>query len=70
MIVNKESLKVEFDDVVTDQDGGEWSQICKECVDAMDIEKSLLDDVGSGICGVKGCSNESDYYIDFEQHKY
>ena len=67
---------IEFDDVVqnpqdwVDNDGcGEmWSQICGECQDKYsDKVVGLLDDYGSGICGVKGCGNEDDsvVYIDF-----
>ena len=56
-------LEEKFDDVVEDE--GLWSQICKGCVEELYVSKSLLDDTGSGICGVKGCSNKADYYIDF-----
>jgi hypothetical protein len=67
---------IEFDDVVqnpqdwVDNDGcGEmWSQICGECQDKhSDKVVGLLDDYGSGICGVEGCENEDDsvVYIDF-----
>lgn len=52
-----------FDDVTTSE--GTWSQVCKSCVDHLEIQESMLDDAGSGICGVEGCDQESNYYIDF-----
>lgn len=58
--------KSEFDDITKDGNGQEWSQICSKCVTKKGIKESTLDDAGSGICGIKGCSNESDYYIDFK----
>ena len=54
-----------FDDV-TYGDEGVWSQICSACVEKLGVCDSQLDDSGSGICGVQGCWNEADYYIDFE----
>ena len=57
---------ISFDDVVKDDDGHLWSQICSECAKKVKPGKHSLDDVGSGICGVEGCENEADYYIDFE----
>ncbi|GHU42322.1 hypothetical protein FACS1894111_06070 [Clostridia bacterium] len=42
-----------------------WTQICKSCTKKHEIEEKLLDEAGSGICGVEGCENESDYYLDF-----
>ena len=58
-----------FDDVVTDEDGEKWSQLCighseqmgKECT------KHFINSMGCGICGVKGCDVESEYYIDFQK---
>lgn len=59
--------EVIFDDVTLKSNEGDnhWSQICKTCVEKHNIPEEKLDDVGSGICGVEGCSNESDHYIDF-----
>jgi len=57
-----------FDDI-TDQDNGlkMWSQICKCCTEKHNIDtKYLEEDAGNGICGVEGCENEADHYIDFE----
>ena len=54
-----------------------WSQICDNCISTHQIgvvtlpnkkKMDILDDAGSGICGVKGCDNESDNYIDFPHH--
>ena len=43
-----------------------WSQICENCVTAHDIPRIMLDtDRGYGICGIEGCANEADHYIDF-----
>ena len=57
-----------FDDVVKDQDGHLWSQICLKCVEKynLEIKKDCLSDAaGFAICGVKDCNNENEYYIDF-----
>ena len=68
---------IEFDDVVINPseyiDSGDrvievWSQICGGCQDKYsDKLVGLLDDHGSGICGIKGCGNDDDsvLYIDF-----
>lgn len=62
--MNKELIKM-FDDV-SDSEYGKWSQICPSCVKKLRIKERSLDNAGQGICGVEGCSNESDYYIDFD----
>jgi len=61
---------IQFDDVVTDSDGLQWSQICGDCIkehEPEDINLANIAKEGSGICGVKGCSNDNDsvVYIDF-----
>jgi hypothetical protein len=56
---------IKFDDFVVDADGGVWSQVCNGCVDNHKIDEKHLSDEGSGICGVNGCDNESDKYIDW-----
>ena len=61
-----------FDDYVEDYKGGRatgvWTQICQHCVLTRSIPLSALERwKGSGICGVKGCNNESDHYLDFPQ---
>lgn len=58
---------VRFDDVTKadEESSYSWSQICLSCVDEHKIDNKVLDNAGSGICGVEGCWNESDYYIDF-----
>jgi hypothetical protein len=59
---------IKFDDANRKRNDGlnDWSQVCQHCVDKYHIDHSKLDDAGSGICGVSGCSNEADYYIDFQ----
>jgi hypothetical protein len=64
--------RVEFDDFTQDaaDNGGRyWTQMCKKCVDKHGIDEKLLDNAGQGICGVAGCENESDYYVDFPEHE-
>ncbi len=56
---------INFDDYTKNDDGTLWAQICNTCVVNYQVENKLLDDSGSGICGVLGCENEADYYIDF-----
>ena len=56
---------IEFDDW-TVGDYGTWSQVCNDCTKSFD--HSLLSDCpGEPICGVKGCENIADYYIDFSK---
>ncbi len=62
--MNFNYLGVEFDDVTMD-DGHKWSQICKSCSEKVSVSNKMISDPGSGICGVEGCGNEADYYIDF-----
>ena len=55
-----------FDDFATNEDGSCWAHICKSCVERYKISETLLDDgCGGGTCGVQGCENEADFYIDF-----
>tara|TARA_R110000803_G_scaffold114067_1_gene182539 strand:+ start:9304 stop:9675 length:372 start_codon:yes stop_codon:yes gene_type:complete len=58
-----------FDDVVTDKDGEKWSQLCIGHSGQMEDEgtKHFINSMGDGICGVKGCDVESEYYIDFQK---
>ena len=43
-----------------------WSQVCDEHL--LDFPDTMHDcNSGSGICGVKGCQNEADHYIDFDE---
>lgn len=60
-----------FDDI-TDFDGGItfWSQICDKCAKEHNIEDRILDlNSGNGICGVEGCENEADHFIDFPNNE-
>lgn len=59
---------VTFDDYTVDEHGT-WSQICNDCVIKESANIRYVDTdfhTGHGICGVKGCNNESDHYIDFK----
>jgi hypothetical protein len=56
-----------FDDVVND-DGHEWTQVCKEHVEHLENEPNAgghLNAGGYGTCGVVGCEKESYFYLDF-----
>lgn len=61
----KQFRSITFDDVSTDDNGHDWTQVCERCVQMYQFPVGLLDSAGNGICGVQGCSNESDYYLDF-----
>ncbi len=56
---------IKFDDFVVDKEGGVWSQVCISCFQKMEVNSARTDNSGSGICGVKGCSDESDTYVDW-----
>lgn len=64
-----ENEVVRFDDFVQDKENGHyWGHICKECVKKYGISEMFLDNgCGDGICGVQGCENEADFYIDFPE---
>jgi hypothetical protein len=66
--------KAIFDDFTTNEEGFEteyWTQICDSCYKKLNLNKKYVDEnAGSGICGVKGCSNESDHYYDFNPEEW
>lgn len=71
MIEKMKFKNVKFDDYCKEEDsstGIAWSQICKNCVNKHNINDSCLSDIPhESICGVEGCEEEADYYIDFEE---
>lgn len=69
MPVIAEKITVCFDDVTADEDGHKWTQVCRYCKNKYSIPDNLLDECGSGICGIKGCNREADYYLDFPQDR-
>lgn len=62
-----QNASVTFDDVVKDEYGA-WSQVCFSCINKHQFDKDVLRDTGSGICGISGCTNESDRYINLDQY--
>ena len=52
--------------MVTDEDGHQWSQVCVGHGEIIEEEfkENGLTEGGGGICGVAGCSFESDFYLD------
>jgi hypothetical protein len=65
--IEKHCIKMEivrFDDAERDENGNIWSQICSSCAKKYYSQSLNLDESGSGICGVQGCENQADYYID------
>ena len=42
-----------------------WTQLCSDHAKQI-TQPNSLDDCGSGICGVEGCWEESEYYLDFD----
>jgi len=55
---------VAFDDITVDE-YGEWSQICQECLDNHNLHAREDYPGEECTCGVVGCQNQADYYIDF-----
>lgn len=41
-----------------------WTQICPKCRE--NYFPAVNDSAAQGICGVKNCNNEAEYYLDFE----
>jgi len=57
---------VPFDDFVK-EDEKVWSQVCNKCIKKYYWRKeSLSKTTNTCICGVKGCNNNADYYINFK----
>jgi hypothetical protein len=54
-----------FEDYVNEMDGSVWSYICN--FHSTRVPEARLDSAGKCdcLCGVKGCENTSDFYIDF-----
>jgi hypothetical protein len=67
MCVKAKFKNVTFDDFVLkyQDEYCDWSQICLPFASKHHISENLLDSAGQGVCGVEGCSNEADFYIDF-----
>lgn len=55
-----------FDDFVKDGPGRYWSQICKTCASGLTRRKNPDPCCDESTCGVYGCTNEADWYIDFD----
>jgi len=57
-----------FDDYhVDDDDGHIWSQVCEKHAKCMQIDQPMISHVACKdlICGVAGCEEIAEYYIDF-----
>ena len=57
-----------LDDWVKNEDpdlNDNWTQLCPK--HAKQVQKiDMLDESGSGTCGVEGCWEESEFYLDFD----
>lgn len=65
--VNFNDTSLIFDDIELEENEA-WSQICSRCAERYNIPQDLISQcAGMPICGVEGCQNEADYYIDFKE---
>ena len=64
-----------FDDLVVDDYYNTWTQVCELCkkeLDLYNINKGskyyyvTRYGEGKGFCGVEGCNNNAEHYIDFD----
>ena len=57
---------ITFDDYVV-ENNGVWTQICTTCAEKHHIATARLSGGASNesICGVAGCENEANFYLDF-----
>lgn len=68
--MNLEAFTLVFDDYVADE-YGEWTQICDNHLARIrdnepdDVNKHVRLQEGMGLCGVKGCIDLADHYVDF-----
>lgn len=70
--VSNDGKQIVFDDYVdnTIEYNSYWVGMCKHCYNKhKNILGNRVDDCGSGFCSVKGCSNEADYYVDFDMNE-
>lgn len=73
LVFESKGKRIVFDDFTDERDQdycGVWAGMCRECAKKyrdilVDDFCDRLDDCGSGTCGVEGCNNEADYYVDF-----
>ena len=60
--------KILFDDFQINQepDMSSWAYVCKNCAKSYGFNKNNLDNAvpAHAICGIKGCNNEADFYLD------
>jgi len=60
--------QVRFDDLVFDKIVNHyWAPVCCECIEKHAMYHDEIAPAQGTICGVEGCNNEADYYIDFPQ---
>lgn len=69
---SNEGKQIIFDDYVdnTEEYNSYWVEMCSRCRDKYKrILGNRCDDGGAcnGTCSVKGCTNEADYYVDFDK---
>lgn len=55
-----------FDNYTVPETLPAWSQICIHCTQKYNINIDCINkNIGHGTCGVKGCTNKANHYIDF-----
>lgn len=65
-----EAFTLVFEDYVADE-YGEWSQICDVHLtkikdhNSKDVDSYIRLREGTGLCGVEGCVNLAEHYVDF-----
>ena len=70
--ISKRGQKIAFDDFTDNREEFHsfWVEMCPHCYNRYkDILENRADEGGTaqGICSVKGCNNEADYYVDFSE---
>lgn len=71
---SKRGKQIIFDDYVnnTEEYGSYWVEMCPHCYNKYrNILGNRVDDGGiaQGTCSVRGCTNEADYYVDFDKNE-
>lgn len=69
---SKNGDTIKFDDCVKGEEGC-WSYLCEKCRQKYEEQFPLTCRISGGICegiicGVDGCRNEADYYVDFPEN--
>jgi len=68
--VNNSRLVV--DDAIINDLEDYWTQCCEKHKESLEKDNAnvIFDKCGEGICGIEGCEEQSNYYVDFLENSF